>query len=179
MEPLVAERMREGKEAEETFLFADDSPEQLVAKLEAALQRVPAAVGINNHMGSRLTTDDEALSVLWPALRRRGLFFLDSRTTAESVAEASARSSGVPSMSRHVFLDHDLRREAMEVALQAAANRARSEPIVVICHPSATVVEVLEEQLPRLHATGIGVYPLSELVAHTLPTAGVVGAQGP
>lgn len=179
MEPLSAQSMREGKEVEETFLFVDDSPEQLVAKLEAALQRVPAAVGINNHMGSRLTTEGEALSALWPVLRQRGLFFLDSRTSAESVAEASARSAGIPSISRHVFLDHDLRHEAMEAALQAAADRAQREPVVVICHPSATVVEVLQTELPRLYAMGIGTYPLSELVAHTLPTAGVVGAQGP
>ena len=66
----------------------------------------------------------------------------------------------------------------MEAALRDAAERARIEPVVVICHPSATVVEVLQTQLPRLHATGIGIYPLSELLAHTLPTIGVVGAQG-
>jgi polysaccharide deacetylase 2 family uncharacterized protein YibQ len=177
MEPLSAARMQEGKEAEETFLLVDDSPEQLVAKLEEALQRVPAAVGINNHMGSRLTANEEALSELWPVLRRSGLFFLDSRTTAESVAEVSARAAGVPSLSRHVFLDHELRVEAVAAALRDAAARARIQPVVVICHPSATVVEVLKTQLPRLHSTGIGIYPLSELVAHTLPTTGVVGAE--
>lgn len=164
LEPLDAARMSEGPEAREEFLLSTDSGAELRAKLERALAAVPAAVGVNNHMGSRLTADRRALDALWPVLAERGLFFMDSRTTAETVAAQSAAVAGIPALSRHVFLDHDPSRPAVAAALASAASRARSEPTVVICHPMASVVDVLREQLPQLHGQGIGIYPVSEVL---------------
>jgi polysaccharide deacetylase 2 family uncharacterized protein YibQ len=167
MEPLGAEQMHEGDESNEAFLLATDEPRALVAKLDAALARVPGAVGVNNHMGSRLTADREAMRALMPELGRRDLLFLDSRTTAETVAEQSAREFGVRVASRHVFLDHDPDPHAIEAALEEAAARSRREPTIVIGHPSAAVVAVLGEQLPRLHREGVAVYPLSTVMSRS------------
>ncbi|MEE9386620.1 MAG: divergent polysaccharide deacetylase family protein [Nannocystaceae bacterium] len=166
MEPNDAAAMRIGAERREDFLLSADTPEQLRDKLEAALRRVPKAVGINNHMGSRLTEKVAALRALMPTLRRRGLFFLDSRTTAETRAEQVANAMGVRSLRRHVFLDHDPNRQAMERAMSAASEQSRAGPVVLIAHPTATVAEVLARELPRLHEQGIGIYPLSTLVGH-------------
>ena len=93
------------------------------------------------------------------------VFFLDSRTTPATVAAEQAEQVGVPTLSRHVFLDHDPSPEAIREALLQAAERSRSEPTVTIAHPSQVVVEVLREELPRLHARGVAVYPLSHLLA--------------
>lgn len=161
MEPLEPDQMTEGAEATETFLLADDDPQTLQAKLHRALESVPAAVGVNNHMGSRLTTDRAAMGALMPILRERGLLFLDSRTHHETVAEDAAREANVPALSRHVFLDNEVTREAIEARLDEAVALSRTQPVVAIGHPSAELYAVLRRRLPELHARNIGVYPLS------------------
>lgn len=167
MEPLDPAAMG-GVEIGETFLLATDSPEQLRHKLDAALTRVPAAIGINNHMGSRLTADADAMAAIMPVLRERGLWFLDSRTNPETVAAREAEAAGVPTLSRNVFLDHEPGREAIRQALLQAAAHARTQPTVAIAHPSIDLVEVLREELPRLHESNIGIYPLSQVLAASL-----------
>jgi hypothetical protein len=156
--------MREGAEAQERFLRAGDAPDLLRAEVEAALARVPAAVGVNNHMGSALTCDEAAMRAVMEVLRPRGLFFVDSRTIAQTRAETIARATGVPTLARDVFLDHDPSEDAIEAALVEAARLSQERPVVAIAHPSVEVVEVLRRQLPQLHAEGVGVYPVSRLL---------------
>jgi uncharacterized protein len=167
MEPLDASMMERGDEAREVFLRAEDSAQVLVAKLEDALRRVPAATGINNHMGSRLTSDRAAMEAIMQPIAARGLLFLDSRTTAETTAEQVARASGVRTAARHVFLDDDPSESAIEASLAEAVRQSLERPTIAIGHPSAPLLAVLRRELPRLHASGIGVYPLSELVARS------------
>ncbi|MDC0718534.1 divergent polysaccharide deacetylase family protein [Nannocystis bainbridge] len=164
-EPLDPDKMTAGPEAREQFLRVGASADDLRAALRAALERVPTAVGVNNHMGSRLTADRAAMDALMPELWARGLFFLDSRTTAHSQGLAAADAAGVPTLGRDVFLDHDPRPEAILAQLRQAAARAREAPTVVIAHPSQEVVEALRTELPRLHRDGIGIYPLREILA--------------
>lgn len=171
MEPLDPTQMKEGAEAREDFLLAGESSEVLLAKVDAALGAVPEAVGVNNHMGSKLTADAAAMDAVMGRLQERGLFFLDSRTSAETVAMASASRAGVPAVSRSFFLDHEPGKEAIGAALDEAVEASRHEPVVAIAHPSWEVVEVLAEQLPALHARRIGVYPLSELVRRRTDSA--------
>lgn len=164
-EPLDPAAMRAGAEAREQFLHAGDPPAQLRGALEAALERIPTAVGVNNHMGSRLTAERPAMDALMPVLRARGLFFLDSWTTPHSQGQAAAEAAGVRAIGRDVFLDHDPRPEAILAQMRQAAARARRSPTVVIAHPSQAVVETLRAELPRLFREGIAVYPLSEVLA--------------
>jgi len=165
MEPADPAKMVEGAEAQERFLRLHDAPAVLRAKVEEALARVPAASGVNNHMGSALTRDPAAMAEVMAVLRQRPLYFLDSRTIGDTRAEAAARAAGVPTRPRDVFLDHDPSPAAIEAALDQAARRSREQPVVAIAHPSAAVVEVLRRRLPELHAAGVGVYSLSRLVA--------------
>lgn len=165
MEPADPAQMRAGAEARETFLLRADSPAERRVKVEAALARVPAAVGVNNHMGSALTPDPVAMAEVMEIVGARSLFFLDSRTIASTQGEAAARAAAVPTLSRDVFLDHDPSVEAIEAALDEAARQSRQGPVVAIAHPSAEVVDVLARRLPRLHAQGVGVYPVSRLLA--------------
>lgn len=164
-EPLDAAMMVGGAEAQEQFLRAADPPAHLRRALEAALERIPAASGTNNHMGSRLTADRAAMDALMPVLRARGLYFLDSRTTPHSQGLAAAEAAGVPALGRDIFLDHDPRPEAILAQMRKAAAQARKTPTVVIAHPSQEVVDVLRAELPRLFREGIAVYPLGEILA--------------
>jgi polysaccharide deacetylase 2 family uncharacterized protein YibQ len=164
MEPRDAEAMTAEVAAGERFLSVKDPHEELRAWTEAALDRVPAAVGVNNHMGSALTAEREAMAAVMPALRGRGLFFLDSLTTNVSVAGAAAAAAGVPWLERSVFLDNEPTPEAIREQLRRAAERSRLAPTVAIGHPSQALVDVLKEELPRLHASGVGIFPVSELV---------------
>jgi len=163
-EPEDPAKMLADHEPDEHFLRVGDPPAALRAALQTALGRVPGAVGVNNHMGSRLTAERAAMDALMPELHARGLFFLDSQTTAHSQGLAAAAAAGVPALARDIFLDVDPAPGAVLAQLERAAERARDRPTVIIAHPSPAVVEVLREGLPRLHRDGIGVYPLRELL---------------
>jgi polysaccharide deacetylase 2 family uncharacterized protein YibQ len=178
MEPEDATQMRGGDEAREVFLRMGDGADVLRGKVEAALAHVPAAIGVNNHMGSRLTTDRAAMDMVMAVLAERGLYFLDSRTAPQTVAERAALDAGVPAIARRVFLDEDPTEAAIEAALGHAAELARTEPTVVIGHPSPELVAVLQRRLPQLHAVGIGVYPLSTLLRRRAPAPSPSAAHG-
>ena len=182
MEPMDPAEMETEQELRETFLRVGDTSDGLRTKTVAALAAVPQAIGVNNHMGSRLTTDREAMDVVMKALAGRELLFLDSRTTADTVARSAAAAAGLVTGSRDVFLDHEPGIEAISAALQDAARRAQTEPIVAIAHPTTEVVTVLRDGLPRLRAQGVGIYPLSRilLAANTAEDRGALqGSDAP
>ncbi len=181
MEPTDAAQMQAGAEAQESFLRQGDPPELLRAKLEAALDRVPTAIGTNNHMGSRLTPDCDAMAALMPVLRERGLFFLDSRTIATTCALQAAQAAGVPVLARQVFLDDDPTPAAIAAQLDRAAALARQGPVVAIGHPSPAMVEILRRRLPELLAEGVAVVPVTALLRHraVAPMAGTPAAVAP
>ena len=166
MEPLDSATMEDAPEPSEQFLRIADGPAEIRDKVVRALARVPVAVGVNNHMGSRFTAEPMGLDVVMQILADRNLYFLDSRTTPVTVAEACARRAGVPALARAVFLDHDPSPSAIARALEHAATQARHEPTVAIGHPTPALVRVLEEKLPALDDAGIGIYPVSRLLAH-------------
>lgn len=167
MQPLDGARMHEGDEARETFLLRTDDADTLRAKLLVALDAVPAAVGVNNHMGSALTTDRAAMDAVMQVLAERELFFIDSRTHHETVAETAARDAKVATASRHVFLDNEVSHEAIEARLLEAADLSTEQPVIAIGHPSVELYDVLRRSLPELHERKIGVYPVSRVLVGT------------
>lgn len=164
MQPQGAAQMREGAEAQEVFLLSTDDAPTLRAKVKAALDRVPAATAVNNHMGSALTRNRDAMDAVMAELAARGQRFVDSRTIGDTVAAEAAAAAGIPVASREIFLDHDPSREAIEAALDEAARLSRDHPVIAIAHPSDAVVEVLSGRLDALHVEGIGIYPVSDVV---------------
>ena len=146
-------------------LLRAQSDEELGSILESDLETVPGAVGVNNHMGSAATADPRVMRAIMRVLARRGLFFVDSRTTETTVAEAEARAAGVPAVSRRVFLDDVLTGEAVEKSLAELASRARRDGFAVgIGHPHAATLTVLERELPKLERDGVRLVKVSELV---------------
>lgn len=147
------------------FLRTAMQPADLEGQLERDLRAVPYIVGVNGHMGSRFTSDPTAMRTLLGALRERGLFFLDSKTSPESVAAKVAHGLQVPFAERNVFLDHDPTPAAIERALAAATSVAREVgQAIAIGHPHATTLAALSTWLPEAVRQGIEVVPVSALV---------------
>ncbi|MGE3771147.1 MAG: divergent polysaccharide deacetylase family protein [Bdellovibrionales bacterium] len=134
-------------------------------RLQAALAKVPAAVGVNNHMGSAATSDVMLMQHFMLALKPTGKFFIDSFTTADSVAYASAQAQGIPTRRRDVFLDNNPSEEAIERQLAQAERLAeRHGSTIVIGHPYSSTIAVLTRWLPALESRGIKVVKVSELL---------------
>jgi polysaccharide deacetylase 2 family uncharacterized protein YibQ len=141
------------------------TPERIASRTRAALDELRGAEGVNNHMGSAITADPVAMGAVLDAVAERGLFFLDSRTTKESVAFTLARERAIPAASRDVFLD-----EAPEVAdVEAAFDRllevAREKgTAIAIGHPRPATLEVLERRIPLAREAGFEFVPVSYLL---------------
>lgn len=133
--------------------------------LAGMLDTVPHAAGVNNHQGSLATSDAKLMAALMPALKERDLFFVDSRTTAKTVACDEARKANVRSASRNVFLDDTQTVEAVKQQLALAVRDARAKGFAIaIGHPHPATLQALQEILPQLEAHGISLVFVSELV---------------
>jgi polysaccharide deacetylase 2 family uncharacterized protein YibQ len=131
----------------------------------AMLDTVPYAVGVNNHEGSRGTSDLSLMSELMPLLREHKLFFVDSRTTAATVAEAAAHTAGVPATSRNVFLDDEQEAGAIRKQFALAVRDAREKgSALAIGHPHPETLQVLAEMLPEAERQGVTLVFASDLV---------------
>jgi hypothetical protein len=160
MEPEGYPRVRPGP----GVILRSQSDEEIARTLESDLASVPGAVGVNNHMGSAATADPRVMRTVIRALARRGLFFLDSRTTDATVAERTAEEQSVPALSRRVFLDDDATETGVRGQLAELVRRARHErSAVAIGHPNAVTLSVLEHELPGLAQQGVRIVKVSEL----------------
>jgi len=130
------------------------------------LQNVPGVAGVNNHQGSQATSDPELMDELMPVLRDRHLFYVDSRTTAATVAFDTAQSFGVRSAFRNVpFLDDVAEVAAVRKQLELARRGAREKgDAIAIGHPHPATLQALREFLPRAQAHGVRLVFVSDLV---------------
>jgi polysaccharide deacetylase 2 family uncharacterized protein YibQ len=133
--------------------------------LAGMLDTVPHAVGVNNHQGSLATADAALMNALMPALRERDFFFIDSRTTAQTVAIQAAGCAGVPSASRNVFLDDTETLGYVKQQLALAVREAQKNgSAIAIGHPHAGTLQALREMLPQIEGHGVTLVFASELV---------------
>ncbi len=139
---------------------------EVAALVEQFLQNVPDATGVNNHQGSQATADAALMDELMPVLRDRHLFYVDSRTTAATVAYDTAQEFGVRSAFRNVpFLDDVAEVAAVRKQLELAMRGAREKgAAVAIGHPHPSTLQALREVLPQAHGQGVRLVLVSELV---------------
>ena len=141
------------------------SKRELAAATAAALAAVPGALGVNNHMGSKLSADRAAMTAILGELRRAGRYFLDSRTTAESVGFEVARELGVPAANRDLFLDDDPDPAAIAGQFALLLARAREQgAAIALAHPRPSTLAALAEEIPQAIAEGIEFVPVSYLL---------------
>ena len=139
--------------------------DELEKRLNAAFKAVPYTSGLNNHMGSRMTSQPQAMAWLMNDLQRRHTFFVDSRTSAQTVAGAQAQKIGLASVSRDVFLDDVRTEQAITAQLESAIQLARKQgSAVMIGHPYRQTLAVLERELPKLKAQGIEWIDIQQMI---------------
>jgi polysaccharide deacetylase 2 family uncharacterized protein YibQ len=144
------------------------SEKEMLGILHKGLDEVPHVVGMNNHMGSRLTRDSAAMQWIMRGLENYqdgSLFFIDSRTTAETVAEATARAHQLPTARRDVFLDNDTDMASIRRQFHQLVKLAKERGSALgIGHPHKATMAVLEEELSGLERSGVRLISASELI---------------
>ena len=141
------------------------STTELRSAVHAAIDNIPYTVGVNNHMGSKVTSDLRTMTWIMQELKARDLAFIDSRTTSRTVAEVAAAGLGVPANRRHVFLDNERDPAAIRRQLAEAVLRCRMEgEIIAIGHLDPVTIEVLAQELPGLSKRGADLVRPSQLV---------------
>lgn len=147
------------------FLGLEHDTAELKRRIARNLDAFAGYKGVNNHMGSAFTRHAEGLDVLMRDLKRRGVYFLDSKTAPDSVAEEVARKHGVPTTQRDVFLDHFETAEQVRAALEKTERIARQGGYAVaIGHPKDITLSALESWLPTVAAKNIEIIPMSEMI---------------
>jgi polysaccharide deacetylase 2 family uncharacterized protein YibQ len=132
-------------------ILASMTPDERISRLNANIDAVPWVVGVNNHMGSKLTTLSDEMNQVFTALKSRGLFFVDSRTTAATVSQSSARLFKVPFAERDVFLDHVREEGEVRAQIENLMNIAEIHGKAVgIGHPHEVTYRILKEALPGM-----------------------------
>lgn len=145
-------------------LTADMSNADIKLTLRKALDSLPYVQGVNNHMGSYLTQVKPAMTAVMETLQRRGLYFIDSRTSEFSVGEKTAAEYLVPTAHRHVFLDNETDHRYLEQQWQELLATAKREGQAIgIGHPYPETLAFLKEAVPLLADQGIELVFASEL----------------
>ncbi len=137
----------------------------IAAQVRDDMASVPLAAGVNNHEGSRATADDRVMRAVSAAIAERHLFFVDSRTGADSVAARDAAAAGLATASRDVFLDDVAELDATEGELRRAAALAKQHgSAIAIGHPRPTTLAAVRALLPELQRSGIDFVLVADLV---------------
>ncbi|MCO7201745.1 MULTISPECIES: divergent polysaccharide deacetylase family protein [unclassified Pseudoalteromonas] len=138
---------------------------QLQMTLGNALSTLPQVKGVNNHMGSALTEQIEPMKWTMEILKKRGLYFLDSRTTSHSQAQYAANLYGVKNVARQVFLDNDVSTEALNKQWQHMLKLLDNhEHVIIIAHPYKETAAFLAAKLAELESIDAKLVPVSQLV---------------
>lgn len=162
MEP----RSHLGGKAGAGTLLVDMDERQIRRQVMENLASVPHVSGANNHMGSRFMEDEERLTTVMEELAKRSLYFIDSRTTADSRGRQTAKRADVRYAARDLFIDHSPGyAAAMESLIGASRKRGENgKPLLMIGHPHPDTVRALRDALSRWREEGVGLAALPTLL---------------
>lgn len=150
------------------FTIRTNMPDSVIAeRVKKAIAALPDAVGVNNHMGSKATADSRVMNIVMNALKPKGKYFIDSRTTGKSVAPDIARNNDVKFAANDGFLERNRseEKEYIQRKLAVIAKIAKKRgSAVVIGHPYKETIAALAEKLPKLEKQGFLIVPITEVV---------------
>jgi len=134
--------------------------------LESSIKSIPYIKGFNNHMGSLLTKSNIWMTRLMQEIAvDNRLYFVDSKTTKDSVALKIAREEGIQSIQRDIFIDHEETDVFIRQQLKKLIRKAKREgTALAIAHPKKETLAILENWIPLLHSQGIRLVPVSSLI---------------
>jgi hypothetical protein len=125
--------------------------EDVLSLVEEGLSRVPYAEGVNNHMGSKITQEEQVMRPILDLLKSRGLYFLDSRTTADSIAFDMARKMGLRTAYRNIFLDSSVGTDYTKKKIVDLFRLSqKTGTAIAIGHPFPETLRALRENLHLL-----------------------------
>jgi len=147
-------------------LTLQQSELELKRTLQEDLDAIPHVRGVNNHMGSLLTGLPNPMGWVMQGLSERPpLFFIDSRTSGESLAQRIAQEYGVPNARRDIFLDNERDPDAIRAQFELLVKRAKKRGYAIgIGHPYPETSAVLQELVPELAASGVRLITASEMI---------------
>ena len=138
---------------------------EIVQYLDLALASIPHVQGVNNHQGSKATSDLRVMKTVFGHLKKTELFFVDSYVIATSVAAKTAKEEGVRSAKRDIFLDNINKPEPIKEELRKAIQIAQKHgQVVVIGHDRKTTLQTIKEMVPEIEAAGVHLVLAKELV---------------
>lgn len=147
-------------------LLLGQSEKEIIGRVKSYFKKVPYATGANNHMGSRFTEFEAGMRAVLEVMHDKGMFFIDSRTTGQSVVESVANKVGVPSAVRDVFLDNVAEVDAISLQIQKLVQLAEKRGRAIgICHPYPETVEALRQQSKYLRNGPVEVVFASRMVS--------------
>lgn len=167
MEPVKGKRSWLGPGA----ITTDLSDEEIRSRVQKAIDDVPHAIGMNNHMGSKVTANERIMRIVMQVVKERGLIYLDSRTTDKSVASKIAAEMGVPHTENQIFLDDVYSVPHITQQMEKVCKRIGNHPIcVAIGHvgpPGKKTASVLQQYIPRIQKEAEFV-TISKLIQQTI-----------
>jgi uncharacterized protein len=147
MEPVEYPQISPGPGA----LLATMTPDELLAQLDADLAAIPYVKGVNNHMGSRLSAQAPQMRQIFSRLKTRGLYYVDSRTTKETVGRPSAERLHLLFAERDIFIDHYQEADFIRKQIRRLIKRAYVQGSAIgIAHPHPLTIELLRDAMPTL-----------------------------
>ena len=150
---------------EEYVLMSYFQDDEIKNRINKAFDHLPESIGLNNHQGSRGTADSRVMTLLAGVIKEKKKFFIDSRTTNNSLAETTMRKYGVPTNKRDIFLDNELDEEKIKIQLLKLADTSEEKGIAIgIGHVKPQTLNVLAKEIPVLQEKGFRFEFVSNLV---------------
>ena len=150
---------------EEYVLMSYFQDDEIKNRINKAFDYLPESIGLNNHQGSRGTADSRVMTLVAGVIKEKKKFFIDSRTTNNSLAETTMRKYGVPTNKRDVFLDNELDEEKIKIQLLELADVSEEKGIAIgIGHVKPQTLNVLAKEIPVLQEKGFRFEFVSNLV---------------
>ena len=147
----VGERFGE----DDFVLLTSMTDKEIQERMSAALDQIPTAIGANNHQGSKGSADQRIMANVARILKERNLFFIDSRTTIETVAESTMEVYGVPTARNSLFLDNEDDEEKITRQLMELVRKSdKSGTVIGIGHARQKTLNVLKQHIPELQKKG-------------------------
>lgn len=169
MEPVSYPADKPGEGA----LFTDMNDKELLHQLDKNIDSVPYVVGVNNHMGSKFMVDKEKLALIFGRLKKKNMFFIDSRTAVNSQAVAASKVAGLPLAERKIFIDNNRDYKEIYNNLMSVANHnGDPAPLIIIGHPYPETIRAIKDAVKELQKKGIIIVPVSQMLK-TKQSAGI------
>ena len=150
---------------EEYVLMSYFQDDEIKNRINKAFDLLPESIGLNNHQGSRGTADSRVMTLVAGVIKEKKKFFIDSRTTNNSLAETTMRKYGVPTNKRDIFLDNELDEEKIKIQLLKLADTSEEKGIAIgIGHVKPQTLNVLAKEIPVLQEKGFRFEFVSNLV---------------